>query len=512
MLWQYAGGMEGDPGDALQNARSDALSFYLSVLKKEPSNARACIEAARCYARNNDLKAAWAYAEKALSIGISEPNDYYFIGYLAEKRGELNTAFEMYGKALEIAPDDKELRLRRAKLYYSSARYNEAIEDCTHLLSLNPNDVEVLELRADAYVELGKRDLAEKDLRAALDREPGNMRVLAKLESLLPKGKGHAKGMIPPYLGSIAGRHAQSFMLKEKPSVKFADVVGLEAVKRELNRRIILPLKDPKLAKEYGIEAGGGIILYGPPGCGKTFIAKAVAGESNASMVGLQISEILNMWLGQSEKRIHRAFEEARANAPSIIFIDEFDLLGAKRADFENLGYRSMTNALLEELDGLSSSNKNLLVLAATNAPWLVDSAFKRHGRFGKQVYVPPPDEKQRAELFRHYLKGRPVEDNIDYAELGRKSEMCTSADIAGICDSAMQEAYEIAATTGNKVKVGMEQLLSTIASWKKSLPEWYEGAKEALSNADMQHLYPELAEDIARYEKKKEGSAAYYR
>ncbi len=503
-----------DANNAPQNARSDVPRFYLSALEKEPNNAHLCIELARYYSgsievtmyynNNFDPKTEWTYAEKALSIGISDPNDYYFIGYLEEQRRLLDTAIEIYNKALEIAPDDRAFRLRRANAYYLAAKYDEAINDCNYLLSLNPKDAGALKLRAYSYAKSDNRDMAVKDFVAASEIAPIYMLLFDSHEYLLLNKEDRTESRIfsPSWSPHSINRPAPSFMLKEKPSVNFSDVVGLEVAKRELRRHIVLPLSNPELAKEYGIEAGGGIILYGPPGCGKTFIVKALAGESNANMINLKISDVLRSLLGHSEMRIRRAFEEARAKAPAIIFMDEFDLLGAARADYEFHGYRSITNTLLEELDGLSSSNKNVLVLAATNAPWLIDPAFKRPGRFDKQIYVPPPDEKQRAELFRLYLKGRPLEDNINYDELASKSTMCTSADIAGICNSAMEDAYEIAATTGNKMKVGMEQLLNTIASWKRNLPEWYENAKEALNANNLKSLYPELAEEIVKYEK----------
>jgi transitional endoplasmic reticulum ATPase len=492
---------------------SDALSFYSAALEKEPNNVHLCAEAARCYMRLDDFKKAWAYAERMLTIGVAEPNDYYLCAAIAERRGDLARATELYDKAVELAPDDPEFRIRRAKLCNSRSKYAEAVADCTHLLALNPRNTEALLVRAEAYLNMEKSAEAAKDFRTVLEVEPGNPQARYALERMdrmvmyAEKEKEKEKAR-----QRMQRRHMPSLAVKPEAKVTFADVVGLEHAKKELRRAIIYPLRNPALASRYGVRAGGGVLLYGPPGTGKTLLARAVVGEANANLINLKISEVLSQWVGIAEKRISRAFEEAREKIPAIIFIDEFDLLGSSRLHTDRSWLRSIVDTILAEMDGLATSNQSILVLAATNMPWSIDPALKRHGRFGKEVYVPPPDAQQREELFKMHLKGKPLDEGVDYAELARRSELCTGADIKGICDTASSEAYEAAAESGAEVKIGMDLLLRAAGSERRSLKEWYEDLRPKMNDRGLRQLYPELAADAARYDSSGESEATYYR
>ena len=166
----------------------------------------------------------------------------------------------------------------------------------------------------------------------------------------------------------------------------------MDTVKDEVRMKIILPLQQPELFKAYGKKIGGGILMYGPPGCGKTFLARATAGEVNAGFLAVGISDVLDMWIGQSEKNLHGIFEQARSHKPCVLFFDEVDALGANRTDMLKSGGRQIINQFLSELDGVASSNDGVLILAATNAPWHLDPAFRRPGRFDRILFVPPPD------------------------------------------------------------------------------------------------------------------------
>jgi len=178
----------------------------------------------------------------------------------------------------------------------------------------------------------------------------------------------------------------------EKPEVNFNDVGGMENVKREIDLKIVQPLLHPEIYKAYGKKIGGGILLYGPPGCGKTYIAKATAGQINAKFISLSLNDILDMWIGNSEKNLHRIFEVARNNTPCVLFIDEIDALGASRSDMKQSAGKNLINQFLQELDGISNDNEGLLILGATNMPWHLDTAFRRPGRFDRILFVPPPD------------------------------------------------------------------------------------------------------------------------
>ena len=177
--------------------------------------------------------------------------------------------------------------------------------------------------------------------------------------------------------------------LKEK--ITFKDVGGLDNLKETIRHKIIHPFTNPEVYEAYGKKAGGGILLYGPPGCGKTFIAKATAGECDASFIDISINDVLDMWLGESEKKLHNIIEVARRKAPSIIFIDEIDALGGSRQAAQSNSTRMLVNQLLAEMDGLDSSNDKILFIGATNSPWFVDSALRRPGRFDRVVFCSTP-------------------------------------------------------------------------------------------------------------------------
>ena len=202
------------------------------------------------------------------------------------------------------------------------------------------------------------------------------------------------------------------FLFLKKPTINFNDVGGMENVKKEISLKIIKPLEHADLYKAYGKKIGGGILLYGPPGCGKTHLAKATAGEINAKFINVGINEILDMWIGSSERNLHEIFETARKNKPCVIFIDEIDALGANRNDVNKTAGRTVINQFLAELDGIDSNNDGILVLGATNAPWYLDPAFRRPGRFDRIIFVSPPDQEAKASIYNILLKGQAVRNN----------------------------------------------------------------------------------------------------
>src|SRR4030095_3989438 len=178
----------------------------------------------------------------------------------------------------------------------------------------------------------------------------------------------------------------------ERPKIAFKDRGGMDAHKKETRHKIIHPLAHPELYKAYGKTVGGGILMYGPPGCGKTHLARATAGEIQAGFIAVGINDVLDMWIGNSERNLHELFEQARRNRPCVLFFDEVDALGASRSDMRHHAGRQLINQFLAEMDGVKTSNEGVLILAATNAPWHLDSAFRRPGRFDRVLFVPPPD------------------------------------------------------------------------------------------------------------------------
>jgi SpoVK/Ycf46/Vps4 family AAA+-type ATPase len=280
----------------------------------------------------------------------------------------------------------------------------------------------------------------------------------------------------------------------ERPSIGFDDVGGMDAVKEEIRMKIILPLKQPELFKAYGKKSGGGILLYGPPGCGKTFLARATAGEVKAGFLSVGINEVLDMWIGQSEKNLHALFEQARSHTPCVLFFDEVDALGANRTDMLKSGGRQLINQFLSELDGVQTTNEGVLVLAATNAPWHLDSAFRRPGRFDRILFVPPPDLPARASILRLLLKGKPV-DGLDFEAVAKKTEGYSGADLKAVVDLAVESLLRDAMKSGKIRPVGTRELVDATKQHRATTRDWFESARNYALYANQSGLYDDVLE-----------------
>src|SRR5688572_9545227 len=278
----------------------------------------------------------------------------------------------------------------------------------------------------------------------------------------------------------------------EKPSVTFADVGGMDVVKKEIEMKIIKPLMHPDLYKAYGKKVGGGILLYGPPGCGKTFIAKATAGQVKARFINVSLNDILDMWIGNSEKNLHDIFELARNNTPCVLFIDEIDALGASRSDMKQSSGRHLINQFLQELDGISNTNEGVLVLGATNTPWNLDPAFRRPGRFDRIVFVPPPDKASRESILRLKLHNKPTEA-IDYDQVARKTENVAGADIDAMIDIAIESKLESSFADGLPKPLDTKDILEAAKKHKPSTQEWFTTAKNFAMFANDAGLYDDI-------------------
>lgn len=278
----------------------------------------------------------------------------------------------------------------------------------------------------------------------------------------------------------------------ERPTLTLADVGGLDEVKARLNASFLAPLSNPELRELYGKSLKGGLLMYGPPGCGKTFLARAVAGEIGAEFMSIGITDVLDMFIGNSEKNLHGLFEQARANAPVVLFLDELDALGAKRSSTSHSGMRTTINQLLMELDGYGSSNDGVFVLGATNRPWDVDTALRRPGRFDRAVLVTPPDQPARVAILRHHLMNRPVE-GVDLRRLADLTDGLTGADLAAVCERAAESALLDSVRTGTARMIAMADLEHAAKSVKPSASEWFTSARNVVTYADPTGTYAEL-------------------
>ena len=287
--------------------------------------------------------------------------------------------------------------------------------------------------------------------------------------------------------------------LIETSDVTFNDIGGMNELKEEIKLNIIYPFKNQELFIQYGKKAGGGILLYGPPGCGKTYIAKATANECGATFLNLSIVDILDMHVGISERKLHETFELARRKSPAVIFIDEIDALGNDRMKTgDNVYARTLVNQFLNELDGLSSNNSSIMILGATNVPWFVDTALKRPGRFDKTIFVPPPSFDERSQIFKLFLTGKPIEE-INYKQLAKNTNRYSAADIVAVCNLAIDKKIRIAMQSGKKELMGTKDIIEAINLINPSTTEWLQTAENYVKYSNQSGLYDQVLDYLKK-------------
>ncbi len=267
----------------------------------------------------------------------------------------------------------------------------------------------------------------------------------------------------------------------EVPTVRWDEVGGLDEVKQALIESVEWPIKRPEMFAKFGIQPPNGILLYGPPGCGKTLLARAVATESEANFISIKGPEIFSKWVGESEKAIREIFRKGRTAAPAVIFIDELDALVPRRG----LGYgdsgvtERVISQLLCELDGIEVL-QNVVVIAATNRPDIVDPALLRPGRFDRLIYVPPPDESGRLQIFKLYTKGMPLGEDVDLAYPVKTTGGYSGADIRSLCReaamNALRRGHEASKVTTEDFRKAMEKAKPSITP---DMETWYQGVAQ---------------------------------
>lgn len=269
---------------------------------------------------------------------------------------------------------------------------------------------------------------------------------------------------------------APSLWDTERPAVTLADVAGLAEVKRHLDTAFLAPLRNPELAAAFGQRPGGSLLMYGPPGCGKTFIARAIAGDLGASFIHLTLADLLSKWIGESEKAIQSVFRHARAAAPCVIFFDEFDALGGRRTSGGggSQSMRMLVTQLLEELDGVAGANDGVYFLAATNRPWDIDSALRRPGRIDKTVLVLPPDAVARAAIVQGALAGKPADD-VDVVAVAAATEGFSGADLSHLTTTVLQQAMVESMNSGALVPVTTDAVLAAAGGIIPSTTAWFD-------------------------------------
>lgn len=388
--------------------------------------------------------------------------------------------------AVEAAPEDVAIRLHLAQLLEAAGHRDEAVRQAAAVLQREPTSSAAIELisRGAPTAGSGQVPATPEPPVAGTAAEPDDD-VLGRLDAELAD-------LVPaPYADSLPSMGEDGFDV-ERVALRLSDVGGMAQVKDRLEASVLAPLRSPELARLYGKSLRGGLLLYGPPGCGKTFIARAVAGEMGARFLAVSLADVLDMYLGQSERNVRELFEVARRNAPCVIFLDEVDALGHKRNQQRHSAGRGTVNQLLSEMDGLRSSNEGVFVLGATNHPWDVDVALRRPGRFDRMLLVLPPDEPARDAILRYHLRDRPIA-GVDASRLARSTDGLSGADLAYVCELASERALQDSARTGVARMIGMADLEAAVREVRPSIGPWLETARNVAQFANADGTYDDL-------------------
>lgn len=457
---------------------------------------------------------------------------YPFNGPLREIRAEANldsgnttSAYNDYEKLVEQFPDRLNYRLARAETAIRLGEYEEALVDLEAYLKHNPEDTTALRRKGECLFHQGRHfealralnllleiegehaellvnrarvneqleflDDALRDADRALELDDQYQEARQLRQSILFRRQSY--GMEDDLYSAFVRGDEELFLGELKiPDTRFCDIGGLETIKRQIRETIEYPFKYPEISRQYGKVAGGGLLFFGPPGCGKTMLARAAAGECGVTLVNVNLAHVLDKWVGNSEKAVSMVFAAARKRAPSILFFDEVDAIGGNRANLQTGWEKKLISQLLIELDGLTSLNQNVMVLAATNTPWEVDFALRRPGRLGRLVFVPPPDAAGRAEVLRIYLQHKPlVEGGIDLAALAESMETYSPDAIRQVVENAAAIPWRTAIETGEARPISAEDLRLAIGQtppdlteWEKVVSRYEEFAKQSLKYA----------------------------
>jgi AAA+ superfamily predicted ATPase len=398
-------------------------------------------------------------------------------------------------RAVAAMPDDLALRLHLAGLLLEAGQREESIGHLDLIVAADPANTGARDLLRQAAGGTGPEPgtTAAGATAAAgvgdadgFDWAGAEAELDAELDGVLPPMFVTAEGA-PAGPGDQAGAYDT-----ERPALRLADVAGMAEVKQRLEAAFLAPLRNPELRRLYRKSLRGGLLLYGPPGCGKTFIARAVAGELGARFLAVSFADVIDMFIGQSERNIHDLFTVARGKAPCVLFLDEVDAIGQKRSQLRAAPLRSAVNQLLLELDDVSAANEGVFVLAASNHPWDVDSALRRPGRLDRTLLVLPPDAGAREAVFRFHLRDRPVA-GIDLARLAALTDGYSAADIAHVCETAAESALLASAAAGEVRMIGPDDLTQAVATVRPSIGPWFESARNVALFANEGGAYDDL-------------------
>ncbi|MBU0762600.1 MAG: AAA family ATPase, partial [Candidatus Altiarchaeota archaeon] len=328
---------------------------------------------------------------------------------------------------------------------------------------------------------LGKQSTEIKYIPCPKHAEPIKYKSPKKLKTITIGTKGHGLEAIP----------------FEDVAINFSNVAGMHAVKEKLKEGIIYPIAHPELSKKFGTKGGGGVLMYGPPGCGKSYIMRATVGEAGVDFFSISTQDIIGDDIDAAAKRIDDIFSEARASSPAILFFDEIDALGGSRKSGQSGSEHRLVNQFLQNMDGVGASNENVMVIGSTNAPWDMDPALRRAGRFTTQILIPPPDNEARIGMIKTHIKGRPLAQDINIERLAELTDNYSSADVTAICDEAAKIPWRESIHGQEGRPIQMLDFQKALEERESSLLPWLRLAEKQLRESGESDIFPELADYV---------------
>ncbi|MEM4085330.1 MAG: AAA family ATPase [Saccharolobus sp.] len=295
---------------------------------------------------------------------------------------------------------------------------------------------------------------------------------LAVLVGILMKifGRSTAKFASSDKALQLQNRSQKKKIEVEDKKITWSDIGGYEDVKKEIREYIELPLKNKDVAIKYGLRPPKGILLFGPPGCGKTLMMRALANEAKLNFIYVNISDIMSKWYGESEARLRELFNNARKNSPCILFFDEIDTIGVKRESHTGDSVTPrLLSLMLSEIDGLHSDD-GVIIVGSTNVPQLLDKALLRAGRFDKMIYLGPPDKAARKQILEIHCRGKPLANDVDFDKIAEMTERYSGADLANLCQEAARKVAAEAIEKGVDRKITMNDFIELIKKYKPSI------------------------------------------
>lgn len=470
------------------DANEKLVQGLREALNASPNNLALRRMLAEALIELNRFDAAETEAKKVLEIDSDDANSKVVLARIYLRQGKHSVGLVLIEDALRSKPNDAAVWLLHAKLLHRAGSHDEAAKSLRRATELDPS------LRDARLADAAATDTS--DDKPTPDRGTPIAYAAGNAGERLVEGTFHNYPLdLPPQSDDAPNAFRDPDLpdfVMERPPFGFDAVGGMAAVKDQVRLKVILPATNQELYAMYGKKAGGGILLYGPPGCGKTHLARATAGEIEARFINVGLHDILDMWIGNSEKRLHEVFEYARRNTPCVLFFDEADALAASRTDMRASAGRHMINQFLAELDGVGTSNEGVLVLAATNAPWHLDPAFRRPGRFDELIFVPPPDAEARTRILEILLASKPTE-KVDIAKVAAKSDRFSGADLRGLVEHVVEEKLKQAMQSGKPEPIRTADLLTGLKRRKASTHEWLATARNYAAFANAGGVYDEI-------------------